>query len=588
MPGVKCRAVSGLAVLLSCGLAACGGGGSSSPPPGGSTPPPSVAPIAGQYSASASVTGQTPVPIQIPVTFQNEVPGTTYYVGAKYTTNAITSMVAQAHGGASYTVYASLKPPYSLKPGVYTDQVIFGACLDPTCTSILTGSESAPLTLTYTITAVTGAQAPTAELASTSVTTQALTTDPTPPATSNDALTLTNFNSVTPVVIVTSTKNGLGAVGYSPTNLYNGGLVQIVARPGATVGPGNYNDTVTVTVCLDPACLNPVGSPFKIAVQYTVTDTVTVAGTNGYTFGIVALQSADIAWDATHSLLYLSTPPDLTNALGAIRTLDPATIKLGVPVPIGHQPAALAVSDDGAYLYAGLADVNSAARLTLPALAPDITIPLAPYQSLSQFALDIEVAPGFPHTIALTRTQALIGNTATAPVQVFDDAVPRTNAGAIVSFVQWGPGATSLYGLTNNLNPNNLYTFNIDATGIAGTTAVTGNTTDTRIHLDQGLIYADGGFITDPTSGTLVHQLPNNVHQVLPDSPHGKIFACAAPVNGMVIQSYDNKTYAPIASVPLPSYTNNCVRLIRWGSSGLALTTDSGYVVLVSGAFVGP
>jgi hypothetical protein len=552
-----------------------------------------VAPGAGQYSASASVTGQTPVPIQIPVTFQNEVPGTTYYVGAKYTTNAITSMVAQAHGGASYTVLASLKPPYLLKPGVYTDQVVFGACLDPNCTSVLAGSESSPLTLTYTITAVTGAQAPSAALASTSVTTQDLAADPSPPATTNDALTFTNFNSVIPVVIVTSTKNGVAGAGYTPTNIYSSGLVQIVARPGATVGPGIYNDTVTVTVCLDPACVNPVGTPFNIAVQYTVTDTVTVPGTNGYTFGVAPLRSADIAWDATHSLLYLSTPPDSTNVLGTIRTLDPATTKLGAPVAIGHQPMALAVSDDGAYLYAGLADVNSAARLTLPALAPDIMIPLAPYQSLSQFALDIEVAPGFPHTIALTRTQALSGNLSdnigTAPVQVFDDAVPRTNAGAIVSFVQWGPGATSLYGLTSNLNPNNLYTFSIDATGVAGTTAVTGNTSFTRIHLDQGLIYADGGFITDPTSGTLVHQLPNNVYQVLPDSAHGKIFACAlAPTNGLLIQSYDNKTYAPIASVPLPSYATGCLRLIRWGSSGLALTMGSAYVVLVSGNFVGP
>jgi hypothetical protein len=110
---------------------------------------------------------------------------------------------------------------------------------------------------------------------------------------------------------------------------YTGGLVEIVPQPGSSLAKGTYNDTVTVTVCLDPACVNPVGPPLTIVVQYTVSDTQTVPGPNGYTFQILPLHTTDIAWDATHGLFYLSTSPDAANGASALRTLDPGTLTLG-------------------------------------------------------------------------------------------------------------------------------------------------------------------------------------------------------------------------------------------------------------------
>jgi hypothetical protein len=540
------------------------------------------------FSVSASVIGQAPAPIAIVLTVANDGAPTTYNIGASYSTNGIESVSGLQTASTSVTAYIRLKPPSELAPGTHADRVTFGLCQAQGCQALISGSE-VTVSVGYTVTAVVGSHVPTAALAANAVSTQTLLTD-TQATPISVALSLSNFGNVTPAVLVKTTTHAMVTASYFANfNDVGGGVIQIFPQAGALLGKGTYSDTVTVTVCLDSACVNPVGSPLTIAVQYTVTDTETVTGPNGYTFQILQLHTADIAWDAVHARLYLSTPPDASNTLGAIRTLDPSTLSLGTPVSVGHTPTALAISDDGQFMYVGLADSSSVLRLLLPSLATDLAISLSPYQSLPQFAFDIAVAPGQPHSISLATSQASGSIGGTNPLLIFDDGVARPNVGPVVSHMQWSADATSLYAMGLSTNAKNLYTLAIGAAGVNATTAVTGYVQDARVHADQGLVYIDGGFIVDPTNGTLAQQL-QSVYQVLPDSAHGKIFAYAfsSSTDGFAIQSFDINTFAPIASVPVPLYVDNGVRLIRWGTSGLALTTDFGYVILVSGAFVGP
>ena len=64
-------------------------------------------------------------------------------------------------------------------------------------------------------------------------------------------------------------------------------------------------------------------------------------------------------------------------------------------------PNVLAMSDDGQFLYAGVN--GSVQRFTLPALT-DINYALgSDFLGHPHVALDIQVAPGAPHTTAVTR-----------------------------------------------------------------------------------------------------------------------------------------------------------------------------------------
>jgi hypothetical protein len=75
------------------------------------------------------------------------------------------------------------------------------------------------------------------------------------------------------------------------------------------------------------------------------------------------------------------------------------------------------------------------------------------------------------------------------------------------------------------------------------------------------------------------------------DSASGRVFGLVADSNGIVVQSYDVNTFTPISGIPLYGLNfplNGGIRLVRWGTNGLATITDDGYVVLIDGAFVAP
>ena len=66
----------------------------------------------------------------------------------------------------------------------------------------------------------------------------------------------------------------------------------------------------------------------------------------------------------------------------------------------------LAISDDAKYLYVGLDGKGTVQRLLLPGLTPDISIPLGSDPNLGAYhALDLQVAPGAPKTIAYRKAR---------------------------------------------------------------------------------------------------------------------------------------------------------------------------------------
>jgi hypothetical protein len=211
---------------------------------------------------------------------------------------------------------------------------------------------------------------------------------------------------------------------------------------------------------------------------------------------------------------------------------------------------------------------NTVVRLAMPALTTDLIIP--------QSASDLAVAPGHPNTVAIAPA---IGGS----LVIFDNAVARPQTGPLISHLQRTADASSIIATDSA----DLYTLGIDATGVASTHAVMEYIAENRAHFDNGLAYIDDGRIVDPVTGSVVFQL-QNTFAVLPDSAHGKIFAHVGPGNAFSIASFDINTYQQIASVPIPTYLNWPRRMIKWGNNGVAVTSDYGYVVVISGDFAGP
>ena len=127
------------------------------------------------------------------------------------------------------------------------------------------------------------------------------------------------------------------------------------------------------------------------------------SGGNGYAELEIDQQANDIVNDPLNQVIYISVPGAAATNGNTISVVDLASGQITSSQFAGSNPDVLAISDDSQFLYAGIDGAASVQRFILPSLTNDISIPLGRSQfDGPYYALDIQVAPGAPHTTALT------------------------------------------------------------------------------------------------------------------------------------------------------------------------------------------
>jgi hypothetical protein len=301
----------------------------------------------------------------------------------------------------------------------------------------------------------------------------------------------------------------------------------------------------------------------------------------------------DLVWDAKSQLLYLSVPSTAASCGNTVAVVNPdAGLVVACPF-VGSEPNALAVSDDGEFLYVGIDGASSMKRLTLPALGASLEYSLGGNSNGVFTALDVEVAPGMPHAVAITLAEGFNDQPVGALV-VYDDSVPRPavapTSGVYVS-LQWGSDAGQLYSASRDAQ--NLYTFAVDGGGVVllQTYLQAFPNFGPRFHFDHGtrLLYGDDGYAVDPSTGAPVGVF-DAAGLMVPDSTLGRAFFLFGPPAvggpGVEIQVFDLLHFTPITSVTLPNVQGNPLGFIRFGTNGLAFFTDAGFVYLLAGGLV--
>jgi hypothetical protein len=259
----------------------------------------------------------------------------------------------------------------------------------------------------------------------------------------------------------------------------------------------------------------------------------------------------------------------------------------------------LAISDDSQFLYAGIDGAAKVQRFALPSLTTDISYSLGssgfsgPY-----FALDLQVAPGAPHTTAVTRAVMNSSPAAQGGIVIFDDSTARPTiakgfgpgggGGVLYDSLQWGSDDTALYAANNEDTGFDFYTLMVNAGGItlANDYPSDFSAFNKRIHFDSGskLVYSDGGQAIDPSTGNPVGSYsPSSFGVMVPDSTLNKAFFVG---DSGSIQSFKLNQFSLITSITIPSFAGSPLRIIRWGNNGLAINTFQGPVYLIGGNFV--
>lgn len=143
----------------------------------------------------------------------------------------------------------------------------------------------------------------------------------------------------------TFTGQGIANVAVSSGNLPATGTIQF--KSPSDLGPGTYNDTVTVNVCLDQACSQPISnSPQTVKVQYTITKStfqitalspvLAYAGGQGFTLtvnGSTFTQQSTVLWNGSQVPTNFVSSTQLTAQIPSsdIVTTGSATVSASDP-----------------------------------------------------------------------------------------------------------------------------------------------------------------------------------------------------------------------------------------------------------------
>jgi hypothetical protein len=374
-----------------------------------------------------------------------------------------------------------------------------------------------------------------------------------------------------------------------PTTFVSSSQLTATIAASAIATPG----TASITVA-NPVSSGGVSAPSTFFIGAT-------GGTSqsGSDFAVTVLNqpAKDLKFDPMRNWIYLSVPGSSTTLANTIAVLDPATTTIVGNQYAGAQPNHLSLSDDGQFLYASIDGSSSIQRFVLPNIQTDINFGLGDDPTWGPYyATDVQVAPGAPHTTAVSRGVIPVGEGAAGGVVIYDDATARPTSVPgfghtqnLLDFLQWGSDATTLYAANAESSGNDFYVVAVTPDGATLTHDYPGvGNFESRIHFNSStnLIYYDGGNVVDPSSGANLTGFSSG-SVMIPDATLNRAFFVGMTGNSAVITSFNLTTRAQIDTITIPSvFGFSAIHLIRWGQNGLAFETDENQLYLVGGSFI--
>ena len=239
----------------------------------------------------------------------------------------------------------------------------------------------------------------------------------------------------------------------------------------------------------------------------------------------------------------------------------------------------------------------SVQRLTLPNLGTDVTVGLGSHLAYGPyFAADLQASPASDGTVAVLRDVFRTFPPEIGGVVIYDDATARPNAlcgvgqvcGCTGDFddefdsIHWNADGSVMFA-ANNGDGFTFYTIPVTASGFGKVNdyQLPFNAAGITIHYDPvtKYVYEDNGMIIDPIAGVSVGRLGNPRASGLPvaDGALGKAFVLQTPRSGsdpFTLTSFDIQKLTPIATATISNVVGAASHFIRWGSDGLAFTTE--------------
>jgi hypothetical protein len=431
---------------------------------------------------------------------------------------------------------------------------------------------------------------------------------PQTPGTSTGTLTIASNDPVNPLVVLnlsgvgvaafpvptlTSMSRSTAAVGTTNLNIFLSGanffptsVVSIAGQPQKTT----YQGATSLSVAVDPALLSAM-SELPVTVINPAPGGGESAPLTLTVYQMLNIDPSFVVSVPSRGLLYASIPASATANPNTVIAINPATGATQTPIAVGNDPRALAVSDDGSFLFVAAQGDEVIQRINLSTGLVDRTFPY-PTNSLvlsRPFNATMLTVPGSPKSLLVYFASTnLLGGV----MELFNDAglvnsVPDLTQffdGVDVSGFAFTDAGTA-YSLPFPFNTAFFNVFTIDAGGLHLTPVTNANTgvnstTGLSLISDGKLLYTKAGQVWDPVAKTQVGSFPvtainptsfPNLQDMAMDTTAGQFFMVAAQITtaGVGLTAYDLKSLTATGTLNFTELQdagpNN---LVRWGSTG--------------------
>jgi hypothetical protein len=379
----------------------------------------------------------------------------------------------------------------------------------------------------------------------------------------------------------------------SGANFFPSSVVRIAGQAQKTT----FNGPTLLSVAVDAALLSAM-SELPVTVVNPAPGGGESAPLTLTVYRELNLNLSSVVSVPSRKLLYASIPASATANPNTVIPIDPETGAKQAPIPVGNDPRALAVSDDGSFLFVAVQGDQLIKRINLSTGQIDRTFPF-PSNSLvlnRPFSATMLTVPGSQTSLLVFFTSNSLPE---GVMSLFNDSglvnsVPDLtqffNGVDVSSFAFTDAG--TVYSLPFPIGSAFFNVFTIDASGLHLTPATPANvggnsTTGLSLISDGTLLYTKAGQVWDPIAKTQVGSFPvnainptsfPNLHDMAMDTASGQFFMVANQISnatsGVGLTAYDLKALTSTGTLTFTELGDpGPQNLVRWGSTGFGFIT---------------
>lgn len=307
----------------------------------------------------------------------------------------------------------------------------------------------------------------------------------------------------------------------------------------------------------------------------------------------VEVTTNDLVYDKATDKIYVSIPSANGSNGNSIGVINPDTQVLENTIFMGSEPTVLAISDDGQFIYSGFSGSSTVRRFIISKQIADLQFSLGSDGSNgSLYVEDIEVMPGNPNTIAISRR-----NIGTIPkhegVVIYDNNVarPTTTPDHSGSNRIEFTSQNSLIGYNNESTEFGIRRLAVNANGVSNVTlsrsVLSGFNLDFIYHDNK--MYAFDGKVVDITSDPFVSgQFTNTRGPAVFDTYYNKVgFASYDSAGNITFKRFDPTTFLQTDSLVISEAFGTVKNIITCGNGCYAFNTADNKVVIIKDSTLG-